>query len=353
MSLKKQSSRLYAHPFSRDYWLDAFSEFKDLRMLIFAALVVAIRVAMKPLKIPLGPSLDFNTQFFINALGAMTYGPVVALAGAAVSDTLGCLLFPSGPYFFPFIFTEMAGSLIFALFLYRAKLTVKRIVLCRFSVNVLVNLVLQTPIMMLYYQMVLGKSYAVFDFPRIAKNLVLFPLESVLLVFFLRAAVPAMARAGAVRCETGELRMTKKNVALLSVLTAVSLLATGGYMIYSYNTTSLSASYSAEERLARNEEMNALVLAQHPEMEPEETVSIIESAYPHFGSAQVTYTVAVYRADRAAVEAEAENAEEAWKKVRGYSKSKAKNDPALTLVERAEIVTEKGKTEPVSYTRTE
>jgi hypothetical protein len=63
--------------------------------------------------------------------------------------------------------------------------------------------------------------------------------------------------------------------------------------------------------------------------------------------------VAVYRADRAAVEAEAENAEEAWKKVRGYSKSKAKNDPALTLVERAEIVTEKGKTEPVSYTRTE
>ena len=38
----------------------------------------------------------------------------------------------------------------------------------------------------------MGKGYAWFDLPRIAKNLVLFPLESVLLVFFLRAAVPAI-----------------------------------------------------------------------------------------------------------------------------------------------------------------
>ncbi len=350
MSEKKRNLRLYDHPFSRAYWMDALREFRDVRTLIFAALVVAIRVAMKPLKIPLGPSLDFNTQFFVNALGSMIYGPVVAMAGAAVSDTLGCLLFPSGPYFFPFIFTEMAGSLIFALFLYRAKITVSRVILCRFSVNFLVNLVLQTPIMMLYYRMMLGKEYAIFDFPRIAKNLVLFPLESVLLILFLRAAVPALARAGAVRSEIGELKMTRKTVALLSALTAVSLLASGGYMIYSYNTTSLSASYSAEERLQRNEEMNALVLAQHPELTAEDTVTVIESAFPRFGSSQVTYTAAVYRADREAVEARAEDAAEEWKKVRGYSKSKARNDPALTLVETAEIVMDSGRNEQVSYT---
>ena len=59
----------------------------------------------------------------------MIFGPVVAIIAAAISDTLGCILFPTGVYFFPFIFTEIAGSLIFALFLYRAPLTNLRVTL--------------------------------------------------------------------------------------------------------------------------------------------------------------------------------------------------------------------------------
>ena len=41
----KRSARLYAHPFCRDYWRDAAAEFKDTRVLIFAALMIALRVA--------------------------------------------------------------------------------------------------------------------------------------------------------------------------------------------------------------------------------------------------------------------------------------------------------------------
>ena len=282
MSERKQDCRLYSHPFSAAYWQDAFAEFKNTRVLIFAALMIAIRVALKPVRIPLGPFLDFNTQLFVNALGSMVFGPAVALAAAAVSDTLGYLLFPSGPYFFPFIFTEMAGSLVFALFLYRARVTVKRVILCRFCVIFFVNLVLQTPIMALYYQMMLGKSYAWIDLPRIAKNLVLFPLESVLLIFFLRAAVPPLKRLGFLRSEVTDMKITRRYAALLIALTAVSAAAAGGYSIYSYNTTSLSASYTQEERLRRNEELNGVVLGLHPEWEKENTVTVIESAMPRF-----------------------------------------------------------------------
>ena len=49
-------------------------------------------------------------------------GVLIALAAAAVTDTLGALLFPTGPYFPLFLFTEMAGSFVFALFLYRTKI---------------------------------------------------------------------------------------------------------------------------------------------------------------------------------------------------------------------------------------
>ena len=76
----------------------------------------------------------------------MVFGPVVAIVAAAISDTLGCLLFPSGAYFFPFIFIEIAGSLIFALFLYRARVTATRVILSRFCIDFFVNIVMNTPI---------------------------------------------------------------------------------------------------------------------------------------------------------------------------------------------------------------
>ena len=119
MQKKPDQRKLYDTPFSKEYWLQAAAEFKDLKVLLFAALMIALRVALKSVSIPIAANLRINIAFFINAYGAMVFGPVVAIAAAAVSDTLGCLLFPSGPYFFPFILTEIAGSLIFALFLYQ------------------------------------------------------------------------------------------------------------------------------------------------------------------------------------------------------------------------------------------
>ena len=165
-----KSTALYATPFSKAYWRDAAAELRDTRMLVFAALMIALRVALKSLGIPIAADLKINVAFFINAFGAMTFGPVVAILAAAVSDTLGCILFPTGAYFFPFIFIEIAGSLIFALFLYRAKVTATRVILSRFCIDFFVNIVMNAPIMWVYYKMVLGKSYTLFQLPRIIKN---------------------------------------------------------------------------------------------------------------------------------------------------------------------------------------
>ena len=43
----QKSKQLYPHPFSMAYWRDAASELKDTRMLVFAALMIALRVAME------------------------------------------------------------------------------------------------------------------------------------------------------------------------------------------------------------------------------------------------------------------------------------------------------------------
>ena len=91
--------KLFKTPFSKDYWRLAFSEMRNPRTLVFAALVLALRIAVKPLSITLAGDLTEGIGFIINAFGSMVYGPVVALLSGALSDTLGFLVFPSGVYF--------------------------------------------------------------------------------------------------------------------------------------------------------------------------------------------------------------------------------------------------------------
>lgn len=237
---------LFKTPFSRAYWTMAAAELKNPRMLVFAAIMIALRVAMKPLSIPIAADLMINTAFFVNAFGAMIYGPVVAILSAAVTDTLGCLLFPVGTYFFPFILTEIAGSLLFALFLYRAELTATRVLLSRFCICFFVNIVVTTPLMVLYYELVLGKSYLWFQLPRIIKNLALFPIESVVLMAFLRVTNPIARRAGMSFSRDDRLHFSRRIAALTACLLVAGSGLVTGYAIYNYNTTSLSADYTMD-----------------------------------------------------------------------------------------------------------
>ncbi len=223
---------LFSTPFCKEYWIQAFREFRNLKMLLFAALMVALRVALKSVSIPVGADLRIGVGFFVNAFGSMVYGPVVAVLGAAVSDTLGALLFPTGPYFPLFLITEAAGSVLFALFLYRTDLTVTRVTLSRFCIDFFVNIVLNTPVMMLYYRIMLGKSYRILHWPRIVKNLVMFPIESVLLVLFLRTVMAGCAPLGIIHSRYDRLRFSKKNIAVLAVLTLIGAAAVIIYIVW-------------------------------------------------------------------------------------------------------------------------
>ena len=121
------SANLYPHPFSRAYWRDAAAELKSTKMLIITALMIALRVVLKPLAIPLGPQLSIQTAMLATALGAMLYGPVMAIPAAIISDAIGFLIYPTGDYFLPFVLTEIASTMAYALCLYRAKPTALRV----------------------------------------------------------------------------------------------------------------------------------------------------------------------------------------------------------------------------------
>ena len=333
MQRKAVSRKVFRTPFCREYWQLAFAEFKDTKMIVFAAMILALRIAVKPLSIPIAADLKEGIGFIINAFGSMIYGPVVALLSGALSDSLGFLLFPSGVYFPAYMITEMAGSFVFALFLYRAEITVPRLLLCRFAICLGVNVILSYPIHVWYYSVVMGKAYSL-ALIRVVKNIALFPIETVILVIIFRALIPPFQRLGYIYSGTDRLEFTKKNIILLICLFVIGVGAVAGYSIYSYNTTSLSASYSSEERLARNRVIENDVLEKHPDLKAEDTVCIIESAYPKAFSPEVTYTVAVYSADVS----KADDPQGLMTELEGLSKSKAAAREELTFLFREEIV---------------
>lgn len=212
-------------PFSRAYWRAATAEMKNVRMWIFAALITAIRIALKSVRIPIMENLYITAGFLPNALGSMIYGPVLAILGGLVSDTLGALLFPIGPFFPPFALVEISGSLLFALFLYRAPITIWRVAGSKLSVNIVCNILL-TPLILAMMQ---GKAAVLTSLPRIAKNVLLFPLEAVLLTLLIDAMLPALKQMRLVSAEQARLSLTRRHFIMLGIMFLIAAASVFAY----------------------------------------------------------------------------------------------------------------------------
>lgn len=337
---KVKSTALYKTPFSKAYWRDAASELKDTKMLVVTALMIALRVALKPLAIPLGPQLSIQTAMLATALGAMIYGPVVAIPAAIVSDTVGFMIYPTGDYFLPFVLTEIASTLFYALFLYRAeKVTPIRVMLSRFCICFFVNVVLQQFIYAWWYSYIGNPEQAreqilgIMTLSRILKNLCMFPIESVVLTLFLRFLLPVTKRAKLTYGSDSDMKFNTKQVVVMIALMAIGVCSATGYLSYRYSTTSRSADYSTEERVANNRAMAELVLEETDDWDGETVVCIVDSAYRGLFETETDYTVAVYVLDEAAFAAgqtqdESYTMDTLW----AYSKSGPKKDKYQSLI---------------------
>ena len=339
MSRAQRSTALYAHPFSKAYWRDAAAELKSTRMLVITALLVALRIALKPFAIPVGPQMYIQTPMLATALGAMIFGPVMAIPAAIVSDTIGFIVHPTGEYFLPFVLTEIASTVIYALCLYRSKATPTRVMVARFFICSLVNVVLQQLIYAWYYLFIgnpesaISSIMGIMTVSRIFKNLFFFPIETVILTLFLKVLIPITNRVGLTYCPDADMRFTKKQIAALLCLVIVGIGSAIGYLTYRYDTSSRSADYTTEERVEANREMTQLVLDATDDWDNETLVCIVDSAYRGLFEADTDYTVSVYTLDEAAFAAgQAADSNYTMDTLWAYSKSGPSKDKYASLV---------------------
>lgn len=184
---------------STSYWREAARQLSDIKMITIAALIVALRIAVKFIKIQLAPGLNISLDGYVNSLGSVIYGPVVGLVVGAISDTLGCLVTGRmGEYFPPFALVEMSSSFIFALFFWRRKINIRKTMTAKFTVNLISNIILTSIfnkwMYFIYYGLEKAQAYNIINGARIVKNLVLFPLEATLIVTVFTFALPVLTR---------------------------------------------------------------------------------------------------------------------------------------------------------------
>ena len=162
-------------PFSAEYWRTAAGELRRLHMLVLAALMIAMRIVLSGARIPVGENLYIYISFLVTSVGAAIYGPVVAMIAAVICDFLSFFLSGSGggPFFLGYTLSELLGGLIFALFLYRTRISVLKIASA-----------------MLY-----SKGYYYYLAKSIVKNALMLPVEILLMTLLLQVILPLAARS--------------------------------------------------------------------------------------------------------------------------------------------------------------
>ena len=183
--LKKnqQTSTLptYQFIFSPDYWKSAARQYTFLHIIATVGVLIALDVAISTLFIPVGDNLRIKFDFLSRAVIGMVGGPFLALSGGMIADLLGFALHPVGGFFPGYTLSAMLGSLVYALFFYRSKINIIRIVLAKLTVNV--------------WSVIIGKyGYLYYLTSSVIKNAIMLPIECVMLYLLFTALIPVLAR---------------------------------------------------------------------------------------------------------------------------------------------------------------
>lgn len=227
---------------SAQYWKNAADQLRRPQMITIAALIVALRVVVKLFKVNIASGLGFSLDGYVNSLGSMIYGPLVGLFVGFVSDILGLIITGQiAQYFAPFTLVEMMSSFIFALFFWRRRITVSRALAAKFSVNLICNILMTSIFMKWLKYITLGAaaadSYKIINGLRIAKNLIMFPLEAMIIVTVLAFAIPILTRLKLVDknlCYIDK-PSTKKLVIEIAFFTALSIAIVVAFFLLNEN----------------------------------------------------------------------------------------------------------------------
>ena len=157
---------------------------RDVRVLSVSAMMLALSTILGFLKIPVTDLIELRFAYLPIACAGMLFGPGVGGIVGAMSDILGFVVKPTGPYFPGFTVTAAAAGAIYGFFLHGKEITWQRTAAAHLVRTVVVSFVLNP----LWLSLLYGYGLWAVITARFVKTLVMFPIETALLYFVLRPA---------------------------------------------------------------------------------------------------------------------------------------------------------------------
>ncbi len=156
-------------------------EFKSVRNLCVISLLLALRVCLNFLTIPISDLCHVSFLFIVMGIIGGMYGPFVGAVCGAVGDILCYIVHPMGGYFIGFTFSAAIAGILYGVVLYKNKFRVSRIIFAEILVDVVINVLLNT----LWISMLYGSGFLeLLITVRIPKNLITIPLSVGIFIAF-------------------------------------------------------------------------------------------------------------------------------------------------------------------------
>ena len=163
----------------QNIFVSSSQELKKVPALAACAMFAALAMILNSVaSISIGPYIKIGFSAIPNQLVDYLFGPVTGSLFAGVLDIVKYVLKPDGAFFFGFTFNAMLAAFIYGCFYYQKKLPVWRVLLAKLIVILVVNVFLNT----LWLDMLYGKGFLVLLPARAVKNLIMWPIDSV--IFF-------------------------------------------------------------------------------------------------------------------------------------------------------------------------
>ncbi len=177
---------------SLNIWTRSLAEFRRLRVVVLCGIMGALSIALEFVgSISFGPFVKIGIVELPNLVIDFLFGPAAGGIFAGVMDILKYLVNPTGPFFPGFTLSAVAGGVIFGLFLYGRKLSLKRLVAAEIFVKIFVNIGMNTVwLNILYHKAILAILPA-----RIISNILQLPVDILVIYMVLQAIEKTMKPA--------------------------------------------------------------------------------------------------------------------------------------------------------------
>lgn len=155
---------------------DSCSEFKHVRTITTAAMFASVSIVLGYFTLAIGDFIKIGFSSIANEFVYYLFGPVVGGCFGGILDIIKYFIKPTGTFFPGFTFNAVLAGVLYGIFLYKKPLKLTRIFLAKLAVVLICNVFFNT----LWLSALYGKAFFVLLPVRALKNLIMWPIDSIL-----------------------------------------------------------------------------------------------------------------------------------------------------------------------------